>query len=337
MKEIILALAFMASLSSCSQKKEDSKNKNNMEITSDNIVTKTIEQIKHYPQEPIYYIYVANSLCVYEVLVNDYPIHLNYEYQQLATPIYINEAILKSGRQKITYRLYPAPKEFNGGSDVFDGETTCEITVCKQDLKRSGSHEELIEDKLPTQEVQVGETGAQKVKQFIGKGQKYYEHTFYFDATVPYEIEGWSKGQDLRKINSDSLKQAVLKFYNSRKRIVENKDKDALARQMFRGFKDQFIAQYRDAKYVKDAWNEFVSTYDNPTYEFQPVENYKMEFFSYGQMVCLRQVSNDVRLREESALWGKYKDENGDTIADFHNLYLFIPEGKGLEDLQMIR
>lgn len=307
-----------------------------MEITSDNIATKTIEQIKHYHKEPIYYLYVANSLCVYEILINDYPIHLNYKYEQLATPIYINDGILKSGRQKITYRLYPAPKEFNGGSDVFDAETTFDVKVCQQDLKRSGSHEIIKEENLPTKEIQVGELENEKEVQFVGKAQKYYEHTFYFDAEVPYENEGWSKGQDLRKINPDTLKKHVVRYYNLRKKMVENKDKDALAKQMFIGFKEQFIAEYRDAKYVKDAWQEWITTYDNPTYEFQPFENYKMELFSYGQLVCLRQISNDPRNREKSALWGKYKDEDG-TIADFHRLYLFIPKGKGLEDLQMIR
>ncbi|WP_294960981.1 hypothetical protein [uncultured Flavobacterium sp.] len=337
MKRTILYIVLIASLNACSQKKGNVKEQN-MEITSDNIANKTVEQIKHYPSEPIYYVYAANSLCIYELLVNDLPVYQNYEYEQLATPIYINRAILKSGRQKITYRIYPAPKEFNGGSDVFDAETEFRITVCKQDLKRSGSHEELQIEELPTQEVQVGETASEKVKEFVGKGQKYYEHTFYFDATVPYEIAGWSKGRDLRNIDPDTLKQAVVRFYNLRKKMVENKDRDALARQMFLGFKEPFISEYRDAKYVKDSWNSFISKYDNPTYEFQSVEKYKMEFFSYGQMVCLRQISTDPRQREKSALWGKYKDlNNGDIRADFHRLYLFIPEGKGLEDLQMIR
>lgn len=336
MRKVIIALTLMVSLSSCSQKKEYIKEQN-MEITSNNIAAKTIEQIKHYQSEPIYYIYATNSLCVYEILVNDLPVHQNYKYQQLATPIYINRAILKSGKQKVSYRLYPAPKEFNGGSDVFDAETQFRVTVCKQDLKRSGSHEELKIEKLPTKDIQIGTQDFEKETEFVGKGQKYYEHTFYFDATVPYEIDGWSKGQDLRKIDPDTLKQAVIKFYKLRKQLVENKDKDALARQMFLGFKEPFIAEYREAKYVKDAWTEFVTTYDNPTYEFQSVENFKMDFFGDGRMVCLRQISTDVRQREKSALWGKYKDEDGNTIADFHRLYLFVPEGKDLSYLQMIR
>lgn len=179
-------------------------------------------------------------MCVYEIWVNDLPVHQNYEYQQLGTPIYINRAVLKSGRQKVTYRLYPAPKEFNGkNGDTFSPNTTFDVTVYQQDFKRPDADTEQLvkEDKLHTQERQVGESEIAKVKEFVGKGQKYYEHTFYFDATVPYEIEGWSKGQDLRKLNPDVLKQAVVKYYNLRKRMVENKDKDGIAKQMFIGLK----------------------------------------------------------------------------------------------------
>jgi hypothetical protein len=337
MKKVLIYLALIASLNSCSQKKDNIK-ETNMDITANNIVTKITEQVKHYSKEPIYYIYAANSLCVYEILVNDLPVHQNYEYEQLATPIYINRAILKSGRQKITYRLYPAPKEFNGGSNVFDSDTQFDVTVYHQNFKRPDTDTEILvkEEKLPTKKIQVGDKEFQTKEEFVAKGQKYYEYSFYFDAEVPYENEGWSNGEDLRKIDPDLLKKWVVKFYNLRKNKVENLDKDALARQTFEGLKEQFVSEYQNNDYIKDAWNEFVTTYDNPTYEFQPFENYKMEFFGDGRLVCLRQISTDVRLREQSALWGKYKDNDG-TMADFHRLYLYIPKGAGLEYIQTIR
>lgn len=329
------ALLFVCFVS-CSQKKENTKDIN-MDITANNIVDKTVEQVKHYSKEPIYYLYASNSLCVYEILVNDYPIHQNYKYEQLGTPIYINQAILKSGQQKITYRLYPAPAEFNGGSDVFDLDTRFGVKVCKQDLKIKGSHEVIKEEKTPVKEIKVGAGENEKEIEFVAKGQKYYEHSFYFDAEVPYENEGWSNGEDLRKIDQDLLKKWVIKFYNLRKKTVEDNNKDALARQVFLGFKEQFIAEYQNRDYIKDAWNEFISKYDNPTYQLQPFENYKMVFFGDGRLVCLRQISTDVRLREQSAMWAKYKDAKGNTRASFQGLYLYLPKGESIEYIQMIR
>ncbi|TRX37437.1 hypothetical protein FNW52_05605 [Flavobacterium sp. ZT3R18] len=336
MKKALVYLALIASLNSCSQKKEQLK-EINMNITSDNIADKITEQVKHYPKEPIYYLYASNSLCIYEILVNDYPIHKNYKYEQEATPIYINKAILKSGRQKITYRLYPAPAEFNGGSDVFDLDTKFDVKVCKQDLKRSGSHEVIKEEKTPIKEIKVGDGENEKEIEFVGKGKKYYEYSFYFDAEVPYENEGWSNGEDLREIDQNLLKEWVLKFYLSRKKEIDNKDLDAIARLAYLPLKEQFISEYSETDRIKKGWNEYVATYKNMTYQFQPFENYKMVLFGEGKIVCLRQISTDVRLREKSALWGKYKDENGNTRGDFHNLYLYLPLNGNLSDLQVIR
>ena len=81
MKKTILCLALIASLNSCSQKKEQLTDIK-MDINANNIVDKVTEQVKHYPKEPIYYLYASNSLCVYEILINDLPVHQNYKYQQ---------------------------------------------------------------------------------------------------------------------------------------------------------------------------------------------------------------------------------------------------------------
>ncbi|WP_395077999.1 hypothetical protein [Flavobacterium sp.] len=332
----IIYLTLIASLTACSQKKEKPMN----EITASNIVEKITKEVKHYPKEPFYYIYVANSLCVYEILINDYSIKKLFKYEQQATPIYINEAILKSGKQKITYRIYPAPKEFNSGSDVFDFETEFRVKVFVNDNATGLQIENqklITEHNAPTK---IRMTGHQKdipLTEFEGKGQKYYEHSFYFDAEVPYNNEGWSTGQDLKKLDQKNLEKAIIDFYMKRKEIILNKNKDTFAGQVFVGLKEQFIAEYRDKEYVRDAWNEFIEVYDNTTYEFQPFENYKMEFFGDGKIVCLRQINTDPRYREKSALFGKYKDADGNTRADFHNLYLYLPQGKKLSELEMIR
>ena len=62
-----------------------------MEITANNIVEKIASQVKHYPQEPYYYIYIENSLCIYEILVNDVPVVKNFEYGEYATPFTLIE------------------------------------------------------------------------------------------------------------------------------------------------------------------------------------------------------------------------------------------------------
>ena len=57
---------------------------------------------------------------------------------------------------------------------------------------------------------------------FIATGQPYYEYTFEFEAEVPYELEGWTKGQDLTKLDQKLLEKKALEFHNTYQKIYEN-------------------------------------------------------------------------------------------------------------------
>ena len=81
---------------------------------------------------------------------------------------------------------------------------------------------------------------------------------------------------------------------------------------------------------------EYLEPFSIKTYKPEPLENYKMVFYGDGKIVALEQTSMDVRLRGEGALWGLSNDE--DENAYFHYRYLYLPEGKKLEDgLEVIR
>ncbi|MCG8734661.1 hypothetical protein G1K90_11830, partial [Tenacibaculum finnmarkense] len=77
------------------------------EITANNIIEKIQEQVKGYPQEPMYLLRINQEYCTYEVLVNDFPVYENYALGVNATGIKINRAILKSDEQTVTLRMYP--------------------------------------------------------------------------------------------------------------------------------------------------------------------------------------------------------------------------------------
>ena len=98
MKKLIIYITLITSLMAC--KKENTNYKNtvmtNNKLTKDNYVATMLKEIKHYPKEPFYYFHVGNSLCVYEILVNDLPIRNSFKYEQLATPILILVGILYS-------------------------------------------------------------------------------------------------------------------------------------------------------------------------------------------------------------------------------------------------
>lgn len=341
--KIIAVLIGLLSLTACSQQtKTELKNPDmtNNKLNSDNYVETMLKEIKHYPQEPYYYIYIENSLCIYEVLVNDVPMVKNYEYGEYATPFYINDAILKSGVQKITYRLYPAPAEYNGeNGDKFSKNTSFAIEVFVNDKAKKlplGEEKLIKRENAARNTVMLGKDKDIKEEWFVAEGKDYYEASFTFDAQVPYEIEGWSKGQDLRKFDQKELQNAVVNFYKKQWNIYNAKDKDAMFSYLYKKERGVRQSHYYNKERLEKVLKEYLEPFSIKTYKPEPLENYKMVFYGDGKIVALEQTSMDVRLRGEGALWGLSNDE--DENAYFHYRYLYLPEGKKLEDgLEVIR
>jgi hypothetical protein len=341
MKIIIIYLTLITSIIACKKTSTNYKETDmtNNKLTKDNYVATMLKEIKHYPKEPIYYFYVGNSLCVYEILVNDFPIQKSYKYEQQATPIYINIGILKSGKQKITYRIYPAPKEFNGDSDVFDSETEFNVTVYVNDNATGlevGEEKLIIKHNAPTKIRMGGSSNDIAVKEFAGKGKKYYEHSFYFDAEVPYENIGYTNGQDLRKLNQKDLESAVIKFYQKQWKIYNDKNTDDLFFYLYIKEKELRQSMYEEKKELEQNLKEYLEPLALKNYKPEPLKDYKMAFYGDGKMVALEQTSMDIRLRGEGALWGLDNDPKGRT-AYFHYRYLFLQQGKSLNELQVVR
>jgi len=343
MKKIILIISFLISLTACSQKEKTEINNKKMDksqLTPENYVATMLKEIKQYPSEPMYYIYVKNSLCVYEILVNDLPVRKQFSYEQLGSPIYINDAILSSGKQKITFRLYPAPEEFNSAGDKFPANTSFKVDVHFQNqksLNKEGDDAKVAEFNLPTKTRMAGANKNVEIKEFIAEGQKYYEGSFTFEATVPYKNQGWSNGQNLAKLDPKKVEQKVIEFYKKQWSIYDKKDKNAMYSFLFNKEKEVRQSLFYNEKKLKDVTKSLDEVFDLPNYKVEPLQDYKMVFYGDGRIVALEQKSEDVRLKGESALWGFDHDPKEGRTAYFHYRYLYLPEGKTLDEFEIIR
>jgi len=334
MKKLFLIVSLLIGLIGCSQ---ENKKSMNTDINSSNITEKVAEQVKRFPKEPVYQVFVKNSLCVYELLVNDYPIANEREYGQLMTPFTINNAILKSGKQKITLRLYPAPAEYSRSGDVLSPNVSCNLEIEYVDKKDPEyKYIPVTKFELPTKDRMAGRDNDIAVPEFEGAGKKYYEITYEFDAQIPYENEGWSKGQDLTKLDQKLLEKKVVEFYNDYKDIYSNNKADLLAKHEYSSLVRDAIAEYMEKKDVRKIWEENIFKLSVKK-EWLPF-NYKIKYYGNGKIISLLQKSeSDNRLIGESALAFTYK-KNNSTNGRFIGVYLYLPEGKNLEDgLEVIR
>lgn len=335
MKMRILIISLLFVTNSCSQETKNQPAMKN-EINSQNFVTKILESINHYDSEPEYLLRINNG-GYYEILVNDLPVIKHYRISTIGSPIDINFAILKSGKQKISYRFYPVEDNEKKFTNSFLENTRYKITILvrdKQEVERVGLLN-AEEKKVIIKELKTTADNGE-----IPVGSTYYEGSFEFDAEVPYENEGWSKGQDLTKFDQEELEKAVLAFYQKMWNIYDDKTKiDEQFPLILNREIETAQSQYFGKEEVNEALDFYLMPYKLNYFELQPIENYKIVNYGEGRIVSLEQQSSDVRLRGQFALWAKIKLNGEKSIRTyFPNLYLYLPEGKSLEDgLAIIR
>lgn len=320
MKKIVIYTLVFLSLFNCNKKK------NMKELNSQNFVEKMLENVKRYNYEPEYLLRIGNNTA-YEVYVNDIPLQKHYSETQIATPLDINFLILKSGEQEVKFRLYAYENE------DFDEESGIHIRV-------------LVRDNIDVERLGIGNAKETliierefRVNQLINKGG-YYEGEFTFTAEVPYENKGWSDGQDLTQFDKKELETAVVNFYKKMWNIYnDKKNPDQLFPYIEQKDKELVQSLFQDEYEIKENLKAHLRPFVNPTYQLQPLENYKMTLYGDGKIVALEQTSMDIRLRGRLALWAKFSFEGEKSIkTSFPHLYLYLPKGKNLQDgLQIIR
>jgi hypothetical protein len=331
MKKILVTLILSTLFVACGQEKKESTNNKIMntqypDINAANFEQKLLESVKHFEQEPMYYMRINKSNCLLEVLVNDYPIHKDYKLSNYATPLDINRGILKSGEQKLTYRLYPIGdliKEEYGEGDssiTLTDNTSISISIIKMD----GKGGQTLEDE---QLVMKHNNLTDSKVHFIASGKPYYEFTFNFKAEVPYVNEGWSKGQYLTKLDQKVLEQKTLEFYKEYASVYENKNVDLLAKLKFGTERRNAVALYKKEPGIKELWKELLTDIKANNTKIQPIENYKMVFFGDGKIVFL--LTNSLK-SEYRGLGALVIDNDDSTLMP--GVFLYLPEGKELED-----
>ncbi|WP_062059438.1 hypothetical protein [Aquimarina longa] len=348
MKNISILYICLLSIVSCAQKQTTKTTTVNptpssmthQEITAATIVDTIAAQIQHYDKEPMYFLRLTQSSCVFEVLVNDIPVEKNYELGKMANAIKINHAILQSGPQTVTYRLYPLGdlmvEAYDKGETITtllkNTRMTIEVIRVDDFKTYSGFDDEhtVVLHHSPTKE------GSHE---FEGAGLPYYEHTFTFTAEVPYIHKGWSDGQDLTKFDKKELEEKVVSYYNRYKSYYENKNLDKIIQINYKDELRNSLSEYQGKEKIKKLWDEYQEIVLQNDKEFQPLEDYVLSFYGNGRIVSLRHPSRepvDYRLRGECALWFLYDTED-ETRADFPGVYLYLPKGEeSLDALRMI-
>ena len=294
MKNIILTLAILLFNCSNAQKKME------------------IQQIPLKKQ--ITYMIALSMRVPYELYIND--IKADYDYVGANNGVNINSYVLKNGKYKVKLRIFPA---FKAGKKLIASKDIKNSNISFGSYIRNRETDEILnyEDKplpitAPTIDV------------------PYFEQEWEVEITdLPYELEGWSKGQDLRKWDKDKLEKKVVAYYQKLWSILNNGEgekymnlwKKADQELMFYDYETDYDSIYKE---------ESEEIKKNCTNNMVPLEDYEMKLYAEGKLVCLERKTHTKEFNNYSPLdikgWSPLIRKGKKSGVEDFPVKLYLPE-----------
>ena len=273
-------------------------------------------KIQQIPLEKqITYIIALSMRVPYELYIND--IKADCDYVGANSGVDMNPYILKNGKYKVKLRIFPA---FKAGEKLIASKDIKNSNISFGSYIRNRETDEILnyEDKLlpitaPTIDV------------------PYFEQEWEVEITdLPYELEGWSKGQDLRKWDKKELEKKVVAYYQKLWKMLNDGDGERFMKLWEKADDENAIYDY-DTEIDEANKSEIADIKKHCVNRMIPLEDYEMKLYAEGRLVCLerkthtREFNNyfPLDLKGWSPLVRKGQVRGG---AEFP-VKLYLPEG----------
>jgi len=319
MRKIILMFCLGIISTACSKNFDDTKK----ETKNMDIINSTINVEKQ-----ITYGVQLNMRLPYELYIND--IKAKYDYTGGNVGVDLNPYLLKNGKCKIKIKIFPAFKA--GKTQIpLDDLEGCTILFGKyiKGEKENDIYKYNIEDfsrldfKIPNKQIAT------------------FEQEWEVDITeLPYELDGWSKGQDLRKLNQQQLEQKVVNYHKKLLVILNEGDYNSWSKLTSLRFKEYCIYNYLSEESIKiNLTNneKDITKYAKNT--MISLEDYEMKIYADGKLVTLEKNTHTDNYNNQSPLdiysWNPLISKGKISGAADYPILLYLPEGS--DDFVIIR
>ena len=232
----------------------------------------------------------------------------------------INPYVLKNGKYKIKLRLLPY-WHLN------------ETTVSKSDIENArlffGSY---IRNK-ETDEILNYKADVALPIVAPKEDVPYFEQEWDVELTeLPYELEGWSKGQDLRKWDKDKLEKKVVAFHQKIRKILNDGNSEEWMKLIQKRFDEVCIFDYLSEKRIEKDLEEIkedVEEYSKGT--MIPLEDYELKLYAEGKLVTLERKTHTKEFNNYSPLdikgWSPLISKGTTYGAAPYPILLYLPQG----------
>ena len=275
-------------------------------------------KIQQIPLEKqITYIIALSMRVPYELYIND--IKADCDYVGANSGVDMNPYILKNGKYKVKLRIFPA---FKAGEKLIEFDDIEKSDISFDSYIRNKETDEILNyNSIPLPIVAPKED------------VPYFEQEWEVELTeLPYELEGWSKGQDLRKWDKKELEKKVVAYYQKLWRILNNGEGEKYVEVWKKADQELFSYYYTtQERYLKLVENtiEYVEEYCKGT--MIPLEDYEMKLYAEGKLVCLERKTHTREFNNHSPLdikgWSPLISKGEKSGAADYPVKLYLPEG----------
>lgn len=297
-------IIFSFTLFSCKSEKKsglDVKNKNpqtEMETTAN---------------EKKYSVYYELNL-PFEILVNDVVVEKNME-TGMDGPDQLNQFILENGEQKIRIKVMH-PFANRGG------------TIKPQDI---AAINEKLRIYLRDKTVNNGKLELIKTLNFplVESEVPFIENEWFFEAELPFDLEGWENSKDLTGYDNDELEKMVVSKFEELRKLLNSGDVAAFMKELkFRN--DEFYrADYFTPSQIVEYEANLSATFTKFKNLMLPLDKYRMRILGDGKVVSLERID---KYEGQGVL---IAEDNNTKMLYTNYVLLHMPVGK--ETFQIVR
>ena len=253
----------------------------------------------------------------YELYIND--IKADYDYVGANNGVDINPYILKNGKYKVKLRIFPA---FKAGEKLIEFDDIEKSNISFDSYIRNKETNEILNyNSIPLPIVAPKED------------VPYFEQEWDVELTeLPYELEGWSKGQDLRKWDKDKLEKKVVAYYQKLWHILNNGEGERWTKLTQKRINETAIFYYESQEENQEAIKNNQQNIEKYcTNMMIPLEDYEMKLYAEGKLVCLERKTHTREFNNKSPLdikgWSPLILKGKKSGAGYYNVLLYLPQG----------
>lgn len=253
----------------------------------------------------------------YELYIND--IKADFHYVGANSGVDMNPYILKNGKYKVKLRIFPA---FKAGEKLIEFDDIEKSNISFDSYIRNKETDKILNyNSIPLPIVAPKED------------VPYFEQEWEVELTeLPYELEGWSKGQDLRKWDKKELEKKVVAYYQKLWLILNNGEGERWTKLTQKRINETAIFYYEsEEENQKAIKNNQQNIEKYCTNNMIPLEDYEMKLYAEGKLVCLKRKTHTREFNNKSPLdikgWSPLILKGKKSGAGYYNVLLYLPQG----------